>query len=397
MTRTSSHGVSPAVQRAILHLSFATFSSMTIQRLCDPMLPQLAKDFQASMGQVAAVISWFAIVYGAAQIFYGPLGDRFGKMRVIALATLGCSLGCLGSALATSLNELVLARMLAAACAAAIIPMAMAWVGDVVAYEVRQETLARLGLGSTLGMVGGQIMGGLFTDTIGWRWAFGGMALLFMAVGTLLLSRQQKHDRMPSSEGLPTQQAFHRKVMRVLQEKRPRLVLTTAMLEGAFAFGVVAMAASHLHHRHDLSLTLSGGIVALFGMGGVGYMLSARFFIRRLGESAMLRLGSALFASAFAVMAFSPWWLLTLPASLLAGLGFFMFHNTLQVLATQMFPPERGTCMALFAGLLFTGQSVGVLLAAVLLAWIGSAWVLALGGLMLAVLGQSLPVFLRRC
>jgi len=96
-------------------------------------------------------------------------------------------------------------------------------------------------------------------------------------------------------------------------------------------------------------------------------------------------------------MAFSPWWLLTLPASLLAGLGFFMFHNTLQVLATQMFPPERGTCMALFAGLLFTGQSVGVLLAAVLLAWIGSAWVLALGGLMLAVLGQSLPVFLRRC
>ena len=39
MTRTSSHGVSPAVQRAILHLSFATFSSMTIQRLCDPMLP----------------------------------------------------------------------------------------------------------------------------------------------------------------------------------------------------------------------------------------------------------------------------------------------------------------------------------------------------------------------
>ena len=77
-------------------------------------------------------------------------------------------------------------------------------------------------------------------------------------------------------------------------------------------------------------------------------------------------------------MAFSPWWPLTLPASLLAGLGFFMFHNTLQVLATQMFPPERGTCMALFAGLLFTGQSVGVLLAAMLLAWIGSGWVLAL-------------------
>ncbi len=397
MTRTTSHGVSPAVQRAILHLSFATFASMTIQRLCDPMLPELAKDFEASMGQVAAVISWFAVIYGAAQIFYGPLGDRFGKMRVISLATLGCSLGCLGSALATTLNELVVARMMAAACAAAIIPMAMAWVGDVVAYEVRQETLARLGLGSTLGMVGGQIVGGVFTDTIGWRWAFAGMALLFMAVGTLLLRRQPAHEHLQTSELTPKQQAFHRKVARVLQEKRPRLVLSTVMLEGAFAIGVLAMAATHLHQQHALSLTLSGGIVALFGLGGVAYMLSARFFIRRLGESAMLRLGSACFAVSFAVMGFSPWWILTLPASLLAGLGFFMFHNTLQVLATQMFPPERGTCMALFAGVLFTGQSVGVLLAAGLMAWIGSSWVLALGGLMLAVLGQCLPIFLRRC
>ncbi len=397
MTRHSSPGVPPVVQRAILHLSLATFASMTIQRLCDPMLPALAQDFQASLGQVAAVISWFAVIYGAAQVFYGPLGDRFGKMRIIALATLGCSLGCLGSALAASLDQLIWARMLAAACAAAIIPMAMAWVGDVVAYEVRQETLARLGLGSTLGMVGGQIMGGLFTDTIGWRWAFAGMALMFMAVGTLLFRRHQAHDRLQTAEWTPTQQAFHRKVARVLREKRPRLVLLTVMLEGAFAFGVVAMAASHLHQQHAISLTLSGGVVALFGLGGVAYMLSARTFIRRLGENGMLRLGSLLFAVAFAVMAFAPWWPLTLPASLLAGLGFFMFHNTLQVLATQMFPQERGTCMALFAASLFTGQSVGVLLAASLIAWTGSAWVLAMGGLMLAVLGQSLPVFLRRC
>lgn len=396
MTPPPSPRVSRDVQRAILHLSFATFSSMTIQRLCDPMLPVLASDFQASMGQVAAVISWFAVVYGAAQIFYGPLGDRFGKMRVIALATLGCSLGCLASALAGTLPELVGARMLAAACAAAIIPMSMAWVGDVVAYEVRQETLARLGLGSTLGIVGGQLIGGVLTDTVGWRWAFAGMALIFMAVGCLLLSRHAAHDRLRDPETAPTQQAFHRKVGRVLQEKRPRLVLSTVMLEGAFAFGVVAMAATHLHRQHALSLTLSGAVVALFGLGGVVYMLTARLFIRRMSEATMLRRGSWLFAGGFCVMAWSPWWPLTLPASLLAGLGFFMFHNTLQVLATQMFPPERGTCMALFAGSLFTGQSVGVLLAATLMAWIGSSWVLALGGLMLAVLGQSLPFFLRR-
>jgi YNFM family putative membrane transporter len=37
-----------------------------------------------------------------------------------------------------------------------------------------------------------------------------------------------------------------------------------------------------------------------------------------------------------------------------------MFHNTLQVNATQMAPEARGGAVALFAFCLFTGQSAGV-------------------------------------
>jgi predicted MFS family arabinose efflux permease len=41
-----------------------------------------------------------------------------------------------------------------------------------------------------------------------------------------------------------------------------------------------------------------------------------------------------------------------------------MLHNTLQTNATQMAPEARGLAMSLFAFTLFTGQSVGVALAA---------------------------------
>jgi len=74
-----------------------------------------------------------------------------------------------------------------------------------------------------------------------------------------------------------------------------------------------------------------------------------------------------------------------------AGFGFFMFHNTMQVHATQMAPEVRGTCMALFAAILFAGQSVGVIVCAALTAYISSSWVLLLMGLSLAVLGWILP------
>ena len=40
-----------------------------------------------------------------------------------------------------------------------------------------------------------------------------------------------------------------------------------------------------------------------------------------------------------------------------AGLGFYMLHNTLQVNATQMAPAHRGSSLALFAAILFIGQA----------------------------------------
>ena len=74
----------------------------------------------------------------------------------------------------------------------------------------------------------------------------------------------------------------------------------------------------------------------------------------------------------------------------LAGLGFYMRHNTLQTQATQMAPQARGTAVTLFACLLFLGQSMGVLVvvaASVDRGWLAAVFtgaalgVLALGAL----------------
>jgi predicted MFS family arabinose efflux permease len=41
------------------------------------------------------------------------------------------------------------------------------------------------------------------------------------------------------------------------------------------------------------------------------------------------------------------------------GLGFYMFHNTLQTKATQMTPEARGTAVAIFSSALYFGQTAG--------------------------------------
>lgn len=74
------------------------------------------------------------------------------------------------------------------------------------------------------------------------------------------------------------------------------------------------------------------------------------------------------------------WWLAT-PATLCAGLGFYMLHNTLQTHATQMAPERRGAAVSAFASCFFMGQATGVGVAGLLLAHVGTAALLVGGAL----------------
>lgn len=347
------------------------------------MLPELSDVFGVSLAQAAQVVSVFAVVYGLAQLFYGPLGDRLGKFRIVTFATLACSVGSIVAVFASSLNLLVMARVMVALGAAAIIPLSLAWIGDEVSYELRQETLARVGLGTTLGITGGQLAGGLLTDTLGWRWAFVFMTLLFGVVGFLLLldwRRQQAAPAVEHNTQPVVRPGFVAQALIIITGRWSRIVLGVAFLEGAAGFGVLAIWASHLHQALGLSLSAAGAIVALFGLGGMLYMAVARYLIRRFGERGLVQLGVGVLGLSALVLAFTPHWWPAMPASLLAGFGFFMFHNTMQANATQMAPAARGTAVSLFASALFLGQSVGVLLAAAFVAHIGSGAVIAVGG-----------------
>jgi MFS transporter, YNFM family, putative membrane transport protein len=373
---------------------------MSVQRMCDPMLPALAKEFHSSLADVAWVISLFAIAYGLMQIVYGPLADRLGKFRVVAFTTLMCSVGCLACALAPDLTWLVASRVLVAAFAAAIIPVSMAWVGDNTPYDIRQETLARVGLGTMLGMVSGQVIGGVFTDTAGWRWGFAFVGLLFFWAGTQMWLDPRARPGTERRADLPADavamgSAPWKQALHVLSQRRARRLLGTVLLHGASFFGAFALVASHLHESLQISLSQSGVLASLFGLGGVLYMLAAKHVIRRLGTAGLCRGGGALVVMSLTTIAFSPWWPAVALASLVSGIGFCMFHNTLQAHASEMAPGMRGIGMSLFAGTLFTGQSIGVVITTSLSDSVGMGMLIALGSCSTLTLALLFPTLMR--
>lgn len=390
-------GSSPSA-RSIVLLACAGFASMASMRACDALLPELAREFDASTGQTAQVITAFAAAYGLLQLVYGPLGDRYGKYRVIAWAALACALGSVGVALAPSLPSMVVFRALTGAASAGIIPLSMAWVGDAVPYERRQETLARMLAGATLGLAAGQFMSGLLADTVGWRWTFVILAAVYVAVG-LLLRREAARQAVASPVPGVSDQAragFAAQISSVLRTTWSRIILAVVFIEGVAVFGALTFVPSYLHTHFDLPLTAAGSVVAVFALGALIYILGSRQLVASLGERGLTLAGGAILCAAFVALTLAPAWGWAVPAMIAVGGGYYMLHNTLQTAATQMAPHARGTAVSLFASSLFLGQSIGVVAASALVESASVFWAFGLSAVVLLGLGSTFSLLLGR-
>ncbi|MEJ6023324.1 MFS transporter [Ramlibacter sp. PS4R-6] len=374
--------------RAILLLAFAAFFSGAALRVCDSLIPRLARDFSITAGTAGRVIISFSVAYGLMQLLFGPLGDRYGKARMIGLALFACAAASFACALAPGFDSLVALRIVWGMGAAGVIPLSMALIGDMVPYEERQATLARLLTGILSGMMAGQLAGGLFADSApGWRGAFAVLGVGYSVVAVLLALNMRAHDAHAQRS---TQLAFVRQMSSVLAVPWARVILVSVALEGVFLLGPIAYLPAYLHERFALSLAAASGLVALYAVGGLFYAMAARRLVRDWGERRMVLAGGLLMGASFLALWLSPWWLTAGPAALVLGFGTYLYHNTLQTHATQMAPEVRGTSVAAFAFCLFAGQALGVSLAGAVLDGLGFALLLAVPGIVLPVAGAWL-------
>jgi YNFM family putative membrane transporter len=346
--------------RPIVLLSAAAFSSAATLRVADPVIPQLVAEFGVTAGSASIVATAFSVSYGLVQILVGPLGDRFGKYAVIVAATFLCSLTASAAALSPSLTVLAVTRLVSGCTAGAIIPLSLAYLGDVVPYESRQTVLARFLSGQILGVIGGQVFGGLFGDLIGWRGIFVALGGLYLAIAFLLLVEQRspRVDKRRVS-GSASHGLLTRYVM-LLQIPRVRSLIATVFIEGFLFFGGFVYIGAYIRHEFALSYSTVGLLLSSFGLGGLGYALAVRMLVTRLGERGLALAGGIALCVGFLLVSLAPTPWSFPPILVLIGTGFYMLHNTLQTNATQMAPHERGLAISVFAFCYFLGQAAGV-------------------------------------
>ena len=352
--------------RAIALLAVAGFASQAQVRVMDSRLPQIAADLHTTVGLAAMVVTAYAVTHGSVQLVIGPLADRFGKYRTVALT---CAIGAVLVAICgtvSTLPQLALARLATGAAAGWVIPISMAYVGDVVPHDRLQQILGRFISGQILGQLFGQAAGGVLGDLLGWRNVFFVLAGLFALSAFGLVAKLAVNPQTRASGALSAK-GFIGGYAAVLSNPFARVVIAAGFIEGALAWGAFAYIGAYLRLGFGLSFSLVGGIVACFGIGGLLFAGLVKLFVYRLGQVGLATGGGIILAAAYTVLGTASVWWLAPMATTAIGLGFYMLHNTLQTNATQMTPQARGTAVGLFSSALYVGQTVGVAVGAIVI------------------------------
>jgi EmrB/QacA subfamily drug resistance transporter len=164
------------------------------------VLPELLADFRIApgeLGRASWTVTGYLIGYTAAMPIMGRVADRFGR-RTVFVGALGIFM--LGSALVAispdlpkligrdepDLNWMIGARVFQAIGGGAMIPVAIASVGDVLPRARHAMAFGIIGASAEAGAVIGPLWAGLITNVSSWEWVFWINIPLGLAVITAL-------------------------------------------------------------------------------------------------------------------------------------------------------------------------------------------------------------------
>ena len=139
------------------------------------VLPQIMLDLNLTVTELdhtSWIITGYLLGYVAAMPFIGRLSDIWGHRNTFIGSLLLFMLGSIGVALATDINWLIGLRVFQALGAGALVPIAIAIVGDLFPPESRGTPLGLVGASAEAGGVVGPLWGGVITKYLAWQWVF---------------------------------------------------------------------------------------------------------------------------------------------------------------------------------------------------------------------------------
>lgn len=297
-----------------------------------PVMPVFATDLGASGFGLGLIIAAFSISRGLLQPIVGTLSDRWGRKRFLVSGLFVYTLIGLILPQAASVGNLVLIRALHGVGSAMIVPVAMAYMGDMAQEGKEGQAMSLLNIAIFCGIGTGPLIGGVFTDFWGMESAFYAMAALSgIALILVLLQMPPSARQVQGEQRLSTIQILKS----LLAGRKTRGILLARMSTMIIMVPTMAFLPLLMHQWFEASGLQIGLVIA--GRTFVNALLQTPFgrLADRWDKVWLLKIGCLVVSGVMCLvpLAGSFGWLLFLFA--LLGVGEAVIWPVLGALATE--------------------------------------------------------------
>ncbi|HSJ37266.1 MAG TPA: MDR family MFS transporter [Planococcus sp. (in: firmicutes)] len=162
-------------------------------------MPSIAADL-GGFSKYSWVFSAYLLMTTVTVLIYGKLSDIFGRKPIFTFGILLFLFGSLMCGLASSMDQLIIYRLIQGMGAGAVLPIATTIVGDIYSAEERAKIQGYLSSVWGISAVSGPAIGGILVATVGWEYVFWvniPLGILALA-GVLMFLKEPKRSGKPS-------------------------------------------------------------------------------------------------------------------------------------------------------------------------------------------------------
>jgi MFS family permease len=345
-------------------------------------LPEVVERLGLSLTVRGTLISTMFLGLFVGSAVSGPLVDRFGHRRSLAVSAAAVAICLAAFGLARSATGAAIALSALGACSAGINTAGNALVSDGFpdARGARMNTISiAVGSGGLLLAIGAAFSAG----SLPWQTTVFGSALLALAVAggaTLVSSPLELHHRARVMSLLPAG----------LRHRHFAVLAVLLMLSSANESSMAGWTSTYLIER-GLSPVAATWALAAHWAGLIAGRLMLGSRVERRKAQAVLRCAIAAFAGvALLAAAGSPAWLLALPAVI--GICISVVTPTLLALGGDAYPQFGGTVF----GVLLTAAQVGAIVVPASIGIVADQWSVRAGLLLLLLTSAGIAVLIRQ-
>ena len=234
-----------------------------------PGFPEIARDLNTTIGNVALSVSTYFLGFAVGQIVYGPLLDRFGRKRPLYIGLSLYILASFGCISFPSIGGLLLLRFIQAltGCVASVAAMAM--VRDFFPVKESAKIISLLVLILGASPLLAPTIGSFVITSLGWHWVFVLLALIVLMILLLViffLPEGHQPDKTVSLKPEPIIKGFKE----ILVKKQFYVYSLAGTFSFAGLFAYVAGSPAIFMEGFHVSAKVYGAIFAFLSVGFIG-------------------------------------------------------------------------------------------------------------------------------